>query len=158
MRLVHYSSNPDLCLDRLYSVFQIPVEQKFFSHDKPFGLWLSDDDEKENWKWWCENECYGLCNPGYRYLTQLDFAEVLHIKTAQEMREFDDKYRNEKVFNFIEWFDVAKKYKGIIISPYLYEMTEWRATKDNWYLSWDVASACVWDVSCIKSFERIELV
>ena len=48
----------------------------------------------------------------------------------------------------IDWNRVAKKYQGIIITPYIWERR--LTTTCTWYYGWDVASGCIWDNKAIK--------
>ena len=48
----------------------------------------------------------------------------------------------------IDWAEVAKDYQGVLITPYLEE----RRTR-YWYNTWDCASGCIWDTTCMASIE-----
>lgn len=154
MRFVHYSANPDLSLDRLYSVEQFPVEHKGHLHSKPQGLWLSDDDEEDNWKVWCEAEIFNLDKLTNAYAVSLDLSNVLHIDNNLDLLKVHNKYRSGyRLFNFIDWQRMAKDYQGIIISPYQWDVRY--SEEVEWYYGWDVACACIWDMSAISSFEKV---
>lgn len=154
MRLVHYSANPDLSLSVLYNVRQKAVNEQGYKLYKPLGLWLSDDDDY-GWKEWCEAEGYRLDKLKFAYLVELNFKNILHIKSATELRNFHKKYLESNfAYDFLGWQKVAQDYKGIIISPY-----QWDMRLDNeveWYYGWDVACACIWDMGALKSFEKIK--
>lgn len=158
MRFVHYSANPNLNLDGLYSVKQFAITDKGINHSKPFGLWFSDDDERENWLDWCKSEDYMPTNLTNSYLAKFDLSKILHIKNVDELVSFHRNYKDYPYKNcgytFIDWNKVAHDYMGIIISPY-----QWKkrySSEVDWYYGWDVASACIWDMSAIKSFEKIK--
>lgn len=158
MRLVHYSANPDLSLSRLYSVSQISLTDTYAMRHKPFGLWFSDDGEKENWKAWCENEEFHIEKLTNAYLAELDLTNIRQIRTKDELIFFHGKYFEllpYSDYGFINWQKVAQDYKGIIISPYQWEL-RYDVLPDNWYYGWDVACGCIWDMSAIKSFEKIK--
>lgn len=154
MRFVHYTENRNLSLDKLYSVSQFDVDERSIDHFKPLGLWLSDDDEEDNWRDWCKSEDFRQESFGYSYLAEVDMNDLLHIKTKKDMLLFNDLYGIDNGLSGINWPSVSRKYKGIIISPYRWDM---RLDDDvQWYYGWDVACACIWDKSAIKSFERIK--
>lgn len=158
MRFVHYTDCPSLTLATLRNDYkQPPFEDKSISHDKPQGLWLSDDDEDDNWKAWCEREDFHKCRLKYAYLATLDFTDLLHIKNYGELVYFHKAYYTEyrPGIWFINWQAVAAYYKGIIISPYLPDVLWMYDYPFIWYASWDVACACIWDMSAIKSFEKV---
>lgn len=154
MRFVHYSVDPDLSLSVLHNVRQKVVNEQGYILYKPLGLWFSDDDDY-GWKEWCEAEGYRLDKLKFAYLAELDFKDVLHIKSSNELGKFHKEYLESNfAYDFLNWQKVAQDYKGIIISPY-----QWGMRLDNevrWYYGWDVACACIWDKSAIKSFERIK--
>lgn len=158
MRFVHYSDDQDLSLDKLYSVNQFALSDKGVSYFKPLGLWFSDDDESENWREWCEEEGLDPERLEYAYQAELDLSKVLHIRTEKELRDFHRKYAEKvEVLSWsmlIDWQKVAQDYKGIIISPYQWDMR--LDGEVRWYYGWDVACACIWDMSAIKSFEKIK--
>lgn len=160
MRFVHYTDCPSLTLETLRSDYQQPVfENKDISHDKPQGLWLSDDDEEYyNWRSWCEREDFHKGALRYAYLATLDFTDLLHIKNLGELVNFHMAYYTEYSPDncFINWQAVAQSYKGIIISPYLPDVSMKFDFAYIWYWGWDVACACIWDKSAIKSFEKIK--
>jgi len=48
--------------------------------------------------------------------------------------------------NYIMWEEVAEKYGGIIIDPYLRS----RSQKYLWYHGWNCPGGCIWDTSVIR--------
>lgn len=156
MRFVHYSANPNLSLERLYSVFQGAPFSRGTKFDKPDGLWLSDDDDY-GWREWCEAEGYRIGKLKNAYLATLDLNSVLHISSIKQIVKFYNAFsiRNDEDYGTINWREVADNFKGIIISPYLPDVLWMYDYPFIWYASWDVACACIWDMSAIKSFERI---
>lgn len=157
MRFVHYSANPYLSLDRLYSVFQSAPFTHGSQFDKPCGLWFSDDDDY-GWKEWCEAEGYRIGKLQNAYLATLDLNSILHISNMKDFAKFHKRYSIKKDENYIviNWKAVAEKMKGIIISPYLLEVSESLDLSYIWYWGWDVACACIWDVSAIKRIQKLE--
>lgn len=143
MILRHYSARP-LEFDE-NRVYERDV------HFKPNGLWLSVVGDGD-WKEWCEAEEFHLAALAYH----CDFAlaadaDVLHISTARELREFGRHYRSQKAHHdslwSVDWAWVARDYGGIIIAPYQFRC---RFDKECfWYYPWDCASACIWDLENI---------
>ena len=98
---------------------------------KPGGLWLSDESDF-GWKKWCESEDFNLKNLEYVHKCKVNMDKILHISNADELEEFDKKYKmiNERLsINWeminerlsINWEKVKKEYSGILISPHRWE-------------------------------------
>ena len=100
----------------------------------------------------------------YAYQDQEDSYQqiqeiVLRRKKSMESK-FHPKYhefyllnqRNELDPIKIDWIKVYHDFQGIIMAPYQWQLRyAWM-----WYFNLDVASGCVWDVSTIQSFKRVE--
>jgi hypothetical protein len=122
---------------------------------KPRGMWLSDEDDW-GWKAWCESEEFhpaGLAHATEFSLT--DQANVLHISTDAEFEAFGNEYRIPAFpsipglsLQAIDWARLRSEYDGIIISPYRYDRRY--DFLNFWYAGWDVASACIWNLSAIE--------
>lgn len=55
-------------------------------------------------------------------------------------------------FLTLDWPSITQVYKSLEISPYI-----WRARHELlWYNAWDVASGCIWDISCITKISFLE--
>lgn len=160
MRFVHYTDCPSLTLETLRDDYRQPTfEDKNITLDKPQGLWLSDDcEDYYNWRLWCERNHYHLDKLKYAYLAELDFSGLLHIKNLDELAKFHAAFYTEyrPGLWFINWQAVAQSYKGIVISPYIPDVSMKLDFAFIWYWGWDVACACIWDKSAIKSFEKIK--
>lgn len=158
MRLIHYTDSPIESLDsREYN------QKNLNWQAKPDGLWFSVEDvgnhhNDYNWKEWCEEQGYRVEALTVTYEIILkEYANILHLKTEQEILEFTKQFRlKTRVWDAewdtynLEWNEVKKKYQGIIISPY-----QWNcrlALETCWYYGWDCSSGCIWDLSCIKEF------
>lgn len=167
MRLVHYSSKPTL--DPVLT----PVAAQYADDDhhrgfKPRGLWLSDDDCEPNWKSWCEAEEFCLDRLAHAFQIELsDNHNVLILGSADELSDFHKKFRTPLIPNApplpsgchrsmgIKWWEVAKLWQGIVISPY-----QWSLRLDFemiWYYGWDIAGGCIWDTSCIAEVKEATL-
>lgn len=127
---------------------------------KPRGLWVSVDDD---WKRWCESEHFYLSNFTYEHEVILaPDANILYLKNAQEIRGFgvEFAYKRSKLNKIssagfiydIDWVKVARRWQGIIIAPYSYEM---RLSDHMWYYGWDCASGCIWDAAAIKDIKVV---
>lgn len=125
-------------------------------HFKPKGLWYGIGT---SWVDWLEGEGYSFSSKdwGGKYIYKLKLAGgVLRIKSARELDQFTEEYEAESRFGgdqFIDWREVAKKYKGIEIAPYQAS----RRSRYMWYCGWDVASGCIWNASAISKFIRVEV-
>lgn len=158
MRLIHYS--PRI----IESLEDRPYYQEDLSWQaKPNGLWISVEGDKlgENWKEWCETEefCVENLKHSYEILLKED-ARILHLKTPEEIFEFTKKYplrirgwdADSDTYQ-LEWFEVKKKYQGIIISPYQWPCR--LSLESCWYYGWDCSSGCIWDLKCIDKFTLV---
>lgn len=150
MILEHYSKRP---LGKLTCVEQRYPESYF---DKPRGLWVSVKGE-DDWYSWCHSEGFHLDRLAHctRIILKPD-ANVLIVDTPEAITALEDKYGFEHHLAIavwenrlqrlaINWPKVAEDYQGIIIAPY-----DFNARWDkHWYYSWDCASGCIWDTTCI---------
>lgn len=162
-RLIHFSGRPLTALPP-------PVDQTHGegSHRgqgvfmKPMGLWVSPDDDEYGWKWWCEGERFRLTQ--LTHMTEIvlrDDARILRINDSVELNAFHDEYSSswEEVIGekpkgdfgrgsmWIKWAEVSKKYDGIMIVPYLWELRF--GEKAMWYYSWDCACGCIWNMAAV---------
>lgn len=118
---------------------------------KPHGMWLSDESDY-GWKEWCEKEKFRLEHLAYRTDYEIDLSDILFLSSDQHIRVFSEKYRYKNPssyierLKFIDWDKVYEEYKGILISPYSWNLR----LEYMWYYGFDCASACVWDVSVLK--------
>jgi hypothetical protein len=144
MRLVHYSAQPISCVRS--------VEQSSKLDMKPRGLWVSDDACEDNWRTWCETENFSLGNLVYAHDVMLaESANILRLSGALDIDAFHDEWSRIAFSDYrtIDWSAVARKYDGIIISPYI-----WNRRLDgrvHWYYGWDCASGCIWNAHAIAS-------
>lgn len=158
MRLVHFSAKPFNILGCgvLWGVEPTDNERPFF---KPHGLWVSDEDDF-GWRAWCTGEQWGLKTLKHAYdITLKKDANILYLRTPEEIDAFTEKWKYAMpgvgLDNFyINWPEVRKLYDGIIITPY-----QWSRRLDgnsSWYYSWDCASGCIWNLSCIESVTEFD--
>jgi len=146
--LVHFSDRP---LVRAYSV------QQSSPSDKPCGLWVSVEGGSDGWSDWCLIESFYLNCLMLAHAVQLrDDANILMVKSESELDSFTEAFIVDGMawHRGINWGDVAARYSGIIISPYLWK----RRLTDHtfWYYGWDCASGCIWDAGAIASISLIE--
>jgi len=147
VKLVHYSAAPIGAL--------VVREQK--SHSiKPTGLWVSDDDDEQNWRAWCEAEDVRPDCLRFAYDVELvPDANVLFLRSAPEVLSFgrewltDDPALREvnRSEMFLAWNRVRERWAGLMITPYQWEVR----LGPMWYYGWDCASGCIWDPAAIKS-------
>jgi hypothetical protein len=143
MKLVHYSRVP---LPPLRRVEQHPHTFK------PEGLWVSDDDERQNWASIVPKARGGLRrNLKYAYdVTLAAAANVLMLRGVDEVDEFIRRWTVvEPRAGRFPWSRVAEQYDGVIISPYVrsYPIDREISERDRqpWYFAWDCASGCIWN-------------
>ncbi len=145
--LIHYSSS-SLLLSKIYSTLQI------CPGDKPYGLWVSDDNAVQDWLSWVKGENFNVnkyivknkitINKQAKILLLSDFDDLVHF-TA------NFKFENPNSWTGIKWQKVEKIYDGILITPYI-----WKGRFNNktpWYYGWDCASRCIWNHKAIKDVQ-----
>lgn len=156
MRLLHYSNNKIQKLnDDKYEYLCAGLQSK------PTGLWVSVEG-KDDWKEWCSKEDFQVDRLKFVHeITLKEDANILHLKTAKEIRDFGKKYPSKdkqhvRILKFyhLDWGSVKQKYQGIIIAPYQWQCRLKKET--SWYYGWDCASGCIWDLSCIEEFKLNE--
>ena len=129
--------------------------------NKPEGIWLSIGEE---WKKWCLMEDYCL----EQLYTQneikiIDMSKIIEINTKEEVDNFIYEYEDitirKKIYTFIDWSIVMRKYDGIIINNF-YELKFSNVLYDEnymWLYSWDVPSACIWNPKVLKVVESKDI-
>lgn len=153
MRLTHWSSAE---LPPLYNCTQ---EETLRVYNKPKGLWLSDESQVESWHWWCTSEDFRPEHLSVQTIFEVDMTNVLHLKNADDLMQFSRNYneplkRRDRYIDYpINWKLVAEDYKGILITPYIWECRLGNLLT-QWYYLWDCASGCFWDVSCLQLIEK----
>jgi len=139
---------------------------------KPDGFWYACGDE---WIRWVKAEM-PRWKGSYLYSVTLDYSRILKITNEQELLAFTDEYGSyrdhsspydkarklkkksatklafEKKYRYINWQQVAEKYAGIEICPYIGT----QRLKMIWYYGWDVASGCIWDTSAVKGLKLLK--
>ena len=147
---IHWAKK-EFDLDRRY--FYNPIESRRFF--KPFGLWFEVDGD---WQRWCEAENFRKDEMNVCYQLEFEPFDVLFLKNELDIDRFTHQYeRGDLERNFhmdIDWPQVAEEYSGIVIAPYCWQRR--MANHTMWYYGWDCASGCIWDLSIITRFERIE--
>jgi hypothetical protein len=144
-------------------------------HPKPNGLWFDIDEDWKRWCEAAQHEPEKLRyrhtvtildKSRILFLKAANDVEAFtreygrnfsgHIQllqNAEDIGTFTNQYGRDlfgdirKAFsNYIMWGEVAVKYSGIIVSPYL------PATGQTylWYWGWNCASGCVWDTNVIR--------
>lgn len=149
LKLIHYSNKK---LERLWSTTSQMQDDDISPYTKPTGLWLSEDSGEDGWRHWIDSE--GWRTEEYIIATEIELIEpesILILTSANELDRFTNEYGEMSLITYyrspcIKWGKVAEKYKGIIITPYIWE----RRMELNWYYGWDCASGCIWDVSCLR--------
>ena len=112
---------------------------------KPEGVWWSVG---ASWMEWCEAEDF--CVGGPVAEVTIDLAKVLQVTSVAELDAFHDEfhapypgaaYMGDR--HYIDWAQVAAKWDGIEIAPYM-----WARRLDGaahtWYYGWDCASGVTW--------------
>jgi hypothetical protein len=151
MILTHYT---DKIITSVHSMAQKDKPYQF----KPQGFWVSVDGQHD-WKAFCVGEDWNTERLVNRYRVVLNEPnEILIIRTPEALLEFTDKYRatdGTGMFDqWINWVEVAKRYPGIIISPYQFSLR--LDPRVHWYYGWDCASGCIWDSKVISDIHIIK--
>jgi len=150
MKLIHYSRTP---------VAKLRSRRQWGKHsraDKPNGLWVSVEDSNHSWHDWCIVEDFSISALQFPHRVKLaPAANILLLDSDDKILAFTEEYKNPpkdwggECSWWIDWKLIARKYHGIIISPY-----SWALRLDNrvtWYYSWDCASGVIWNKRAIRS-------
>jgi len=152
---IHLSSSPTI------SFKDMSLSQSI--DNKPRGLWYACGNEWINFE--KDTSDFHLHNqPQYLFKIEINPSAMFMIKNNQELDNFGDTYscswqQKYKDINappgrpFINWPEVAKKYGGIEICPYLGSRR--RDPTQTWYYGWDVASGCIWNKNAIVNIKDI---
>jgi len=179
MRLVHWSSD---IVTEVHGRRQEPLfeqtkpdaqRKRRSGFGKPAGFWVSDEARGvHGWRAWCRAEGFRSYAMRYEHEVELaDDAKILYLRTAEDIDKFAGKYGHHlmellgrsssmdediwggKYIDMIDWHRVAKKYHGIIITPYQWSQ---RLGRHMWYYGWDCASGCIWNRRAIKSITMVK--
>jgi hypothetical protein len=131
------------------------------SYSKPRGFWITDDSE-DCWASWCLNEHFSLEDLTHKHEVVLDESNILILRSASDLDVFTHKfgfsrpweYEGRKYSDFcIDWRKVARRYDGLIITPY-----QWtKRLTLNWYYPWDCSSGCIWRARAIIDVRLLEI-
>lgn len=146
MILSHFSDKYFI-LDKNWKYYDRPDGE--IGNFKPIGLWLSHEVDDMGWKSWCLIEQFQLEKLTYRRdFTIVKPEKILHLDSDASIFDFDNEYKMQlyRSINTIDWKRVKSEFGGIVISPY-----QWACRNAyTWYYGFDVASACIWDLSTIE--------
>ena len=89
-----------------------------------------------------------------RFAIEVETEDVLVIDTEDKFKAFNT-WLGPKPFDLcVDWEPVMAAFKGIIIAPYF---PQFRSTYSTmWYNTWDCASGCIWDYSCLSKIRETE--
>lgn len=145
MRLVHYAAAPVVAV---HSVSQERPDRDM--HPKPQGLWVSVEGD-DGWREWCIGEDWNLESLTHEHdVTLADDARLLWIGTVAAHDAFTCEFgKVGHGLMLIRWPDVAARWQGIVIAPYIYARRSDLGA--YWYWGWDCASGCIWDARAIAA-------
>jgi hypothetical protein len=146
------------------NVSSIDLSKKYedidiIKHSKPYGLWYGING---SWIDWCEGNWSSRIGKN-DFAISLDLKHILIIDTRKKLKIFNNKYKkiisiskNNFEFNVIDWNAVKKEYKGIEIRNYhkIKNFDFMLSLSFVWFLSWDVDSGCIWDLTAIKKISH----
>jgi len=138
MYLIHWSKEP---ISKV--IFRFQTEHSY----KPTGLWVSDEDDY-GWKQWCKDNEYPCGQIAYS-VNLISNHKILIIKNLKDLAEFTYTYGYSYYgLSRIDWVAVARKYHGILITPY--QSINYEDKEYQWYYGWDCASGCIWNPISIR--------
>lgn len=159
MILTHYSKKPIVGLEGKSS---IPDNKH-----SPGGFWLTDESANISWKHVVgksaeSDPCWLSYARKIRYkthfqITPQELVTVKHIKNRDELLQFALDYGEPLACHpeqmpgvHIQWDRVRQDYKGILIIPYLADMSHKTGKPLTHWYRFDCASGCFWDTSCLQ--------
>lgn len=135
---------------------------KWFGHPKPVGFWLSIDGD---WERWDREEGMGWTDGGSIEF-DVDIDKCLLIDTVDALDLFHEEYIKPNTqpldigrdnFYRPNWTPLTEQHAGIIIAPYQWGRRLMHpGSVSDWYYGWDVASACIWDLSVVRVKEMAD--
>jgi len=153
--LYHYSDEP------LGELVPVTCQRPRFGQpgwgfcDKPQGLWVSVNDE---WEQWCRSNDFGLHRLAIKHQIVLKAnspRQLLLLQTPEDILLFQGMHGTPQDrlvdWHAIHWDEVADQYAGIVIAPYQWSLR----LRLIWYYGWDCASGCIWDTSIISKVEPV---
>lgn len=121
---------------------------------KPNGFWFTDDSEN-SWPDWCVAENFSLENLQCEHAVDVDLSNCIRLGSALDIDDFTARFQRPLFpgidIKAIDWPQVAQRWAGIVITPYIWE----RRFDPLWYYGWDCASGCIWNLSAIRSVTPI---
>jgi hypothetical protein len=147
-------------LDKI-DIEKVFIQPEFSPNMKPNGFWYSIGGE---WLKWMKNADFGN-KKKYNIEIYLNESDIVIIKDFSDLEKFQEKYKNssdKELFVGIEtinWIDVSKDYKGFEIQNYKNIKNDINSNllkymhKYMWFNFFDVSSGCLWDLSCVESYE-----
>jgi hypothetical protein len=143
---------------------KINLNEKFTNKtaQKPSGIWYACSKSWFNWiikqdipEWFHKYIHKISLNKGVlTNINNKDPNKLLIIKNTKDFDLFNKAYgvllptymRSKGYHNYyINWKKVSMDFAGIEICPYLINRKKY-----SWYLTWDVASGCIWNTSIIN--------
>ncbi|KAL3908594.1 MAG: hypothetical protein SGARI_002987 [Bacillariaceae sp.] len=131
------------------------------------GLWVFDETPQGkstnsvSWSEWCIMEDFQLDKLAYKTDITVDTTDIyiLDGTCMDEMKQFNKFVADCGGYGKV-WIELAKKYKGLAITPYNRikfignkEYFPWDQTF-GWHYTWDCASCVIWDYSCIQKIGK----
>jgi hypothetical protein len=161
-----YDSKPISTADYVDRAQVGPREEGYrSSYEKPCGCWITDDTE-DCWRSWCQSESFALDGLTHKHDVVLDESHLLILRKPWELDDFTREFGvivpwgppghpNKYADRCIAWENVAARYDGLIITPYIWERR--MSDEYRWYYTWDCASGCIWNVRAIKEIRLLEI-
>lgn len=164
MRLLHHSKEYLKQVDSCSQIFDASLDtiHRGDGCDKPNGLWVSVEGP-DDWLHWCEDNEFRInyyintteiiLKEDHNILILIGEGDILNFTQQYGCKPYWAKYGTAVEYKgyAIKWAEVASKYNGIIIAPYV-----WSCRLDvRWYYGWDCASGCIWNKDAIKELRPI---
>lgn len=141
MRFTHHARRANWTLDRTRK-YEQPTKGY-----KPNGLWLSVDGD---WERWCREDGGHMFLGEHTFEFTVDEGCVLWLKSGEDIDRFTDEYSASGDDYGVDWDRLQWDHGGIVIAPYQWS----RRLSVGWYYGWDVASACIWDLSTVHEVSQ----
>jgi hypothetical protein len=157
-RLIHFSN---------HVITEVHGNHNSPGNWKPKGFWVSVEGNGDGWSDWCRDNEWGTDRLANAHeVTLADSANILWIRSVEELDAFAEQWKIQPDWNDpiqrkwhhletkIDWEAVAHRWRGIIITPHL-----WERRLDGgafWYYGWDCASGCIWDPAAIASIQLLQ--
>jgi hypothetical protein len=152
------STNSDESKLDLTRQYQQKVDINRPGNGKPNGMWYQIND---SWTNYCTREAFLPKIKKYNFNLDVDMSSIFVLDSVEKFNHIVDNYgfMGRWGDGLVNWNKLCVEYKGIEIPNYntlknIIPNDDFY--NNNWILSWDINSGCIWDLTAVKGYESVE--